>query len=58
MDIRINPNEILEEIQRRFPKELEICVQSVQIKKMSEVLDEATPEDEEVNLEVVEDASI
>jgi hypothetical protein len=27
-------------------------------KQMAQILDEATPEDEEVNLEVVEDASI
>tara|TARA_Y100000361_G_scaffold96306_1_gene86269 strand:- start:961 stop:1131 length:171 start_codon:yes stop_codon:yes gene_type:complete len=56
MEIRINPNEILEEVQKRFPKELEICVQGVQIRKMGELLDEATPEDEDVDLKVVEDA--
>ena len=57
MEIRINPNEILEEVQKRFPKELEICVQGVQIRKMGELLDEATPEDEDVDLKVVEDFS-
>tara|TARA_R100001230_G_C5568773_1_gene91116 strand:- start:212 stop:388 length:177 start_codon:yes stop_codon:yes gene_type:complete len=58
MKIQITPNEVLAEIERRFPKELEICVQAVQIKKMSELLDEAATEDEEVSLEVVEDAKV
>ena len=58
MEIHINPTEILVEMQNRFPKETEICVQAVQIKKMTELLDEATTEDEEVSLEVVEDATV
>jgi len=58
MDIEINPNELIAEMQRRFPKELEICLQGVQIKKMGELLDEATPEDEEPKFEVVQDAEV
>ena len=56
MEIHINPNEILAEMQNRFPKETEICVQAVQIRKMGQILEEATPEDEDVDLKVVEDA--
>ena len=39
MDIEITPNEVIAEMQRRFPKELEICLQGVQIKKMGELLE-------------------
>ncbi len=58
MEIQLNTEEILQEMQRQFPKETQICVQAVQIRKMSELIGEAIPEDEEVSLEVVEDASI
>ena len=58
MEIHINPSEILNEMQTQFPKETQICVQAVQIRKMAELLGEAIPEDEEVSLEVVEDAEI
>ena len=58
MEIQLNTEEILQEMQRQFPKETQICVQAVQIRKMGALLEEATPEDEEVSLEVVEDASI
>ena len=58
MEIQINAEEIFQEMQRQFPKETQICVQAVQIRKMSELIGEAIPEDEEVSLEVVEDASI
>ena len=58
MEIQINAEEIFQEMQRQFPKETQICVQAVQIRKMGALLEEATPEDEEVSLEVVEDASI
>jgi CRISPR/Cas system-associated protein endoribonuclease Cas2 len=58
MDIEITPTEIIAEMQRRYPKETEICFLTVTNKQMAQILDEATPEDEEVNLEVVEDASI
>jgi hypothetical protein len=56
MDIEISPNEVIAEMQQRFPKELEICLQSVQIKKMGELL-EVSPVDEP-QLEVVEDAEV
>jgi hypothetical protein len=56
MQININPTEVLAEMQNRFPKETEICVQAVQIRKMGQLLEEATPEDEDVDLKVVEDA--
>ena len=56
MEIHINPTEVLVEMQRKFPKETEICVQAVQIRKMGQLLEEATPEDEDVDLKVVEDA--
>ena len=58
MEIQLNTEEILQEMQRQFPKETQICLQAVQIRKMSELIGEAIPEDEEVSLEVVEDASI
>ena len=58
MDIEITPTEIIAEMQRRYPKETEICFLTVTNKQMAQILDEATPEDEEVSLEVVEDASI
>jgi len=45
MDIEINPNEVIAEMQRRFPKELEICVQSVQIRKMGELLEDDTDDE-------------
>ena len=58
MEININPNEVLAEMQTQFPKETQICVQAVQIRKMAELLDEATPEDEEPKFEVVQDAEV
>lgn len=57
MEIHINPNEILAEMQRRFPKETEICVQAVQIIKMSELLGEAATEDKKFDYEF-EDATV
>lgn len=56
MEIKVNLNEVVAEMQERFPKELEICLQSVQIRKMGELLDNS-PE-EEPQLEVVEDAQV
>tara|TARA_R110002020_G_scaffold123484_1_gene279985 strand:- start:5394 stop:5576 length:183 start_codon:yes stop_codon:yes gene_type:complete len=58
MEIQINPSEILNEMQTQFPKETQICIQAVQIRKMGELLDEATPEDEEPKFEVVQDAQV
>ena len=57
MEIHINPNEILAEMQRRFPKETEICVQAVQIIKMSVLLGEAATEDKKFDYEF-EDATV
>jgi len=51
MEIHINPTEVLAEMQNRFPKETEICVQAVQIRKMGEILEEATPEDEDTKFD-------
>ena len=56
MEIKVNLNEVVAEMQERFPKELEICLQSVQIKKMGELL-EVSPV-AEPQLEVVEDAEV
>ena len=56
MEIKVNLNEVVAEMQERFPKELEICLQSVQIRKMGELLEDS-PE-EEPQLEVVEDAQV
>ena len=58
MEIQLNPSEILNEMQTQFPKETQICVQAVQIRKMAELIDEATPEDEAVDLFSVEDAEV
>ena len=51
MEIHINPTEVLAEMQNRFPKETEICGQAVQIRKMGEILEEATPEDEDTKFD-------
>ena len=36
--MEIDPVEILREMEQRFPKELTICVQSVQIRQLQEQL--------------------
>lgn len=36
--MNIDMQEVLNELQQRFPKELEICVQAVQIRKLQEQL--------------------
>lgn len=38
MNNEISVNDIMEELQRQFPKELTIAVQAVQIRKMQEQL--------------------
>ena len=38
MNNEISVNDIIEELQRQFPKELTIAVQAVQIRKMQEQL--------------------
>ncbi len=45
-------------MQTQFPKETQICIQAVQIKKMGELLEEATPNDEPVDWAVAEDANV
>ena len=34
--MELTPVEVLQEIERQFPKELMICVQAVQIRKLTE----------------------
>lgn len=34
--MEVNPVDVLKEIERQFPKELMICVQAVQIRKLTE----------------------
>jgi hypothetical protein len=41
---QVEISEIIDELQRQFPKELTIAVQAVQIRKMQEVLNDDEPE--------------
>ena len=34
--MEVNPVEALQEVERQFPKELMICVQAIQIRKLTE----------------------
>jgi len=34
--MEVTPVEVLQEIERQFPKELRICVQAIQIRKLTE----------------------
>jgi len=34
--MELSPVEILQEVQKQFPKELTICIQAVQIRKLTE----------------------
>ena len=34
--MELSPVEVLQEVERQFPKELMICVQAVQIRKLTE----------------------
>ena len=56
MDIEIRQDELLEEVQNRFPNQLRICIQAIQIKKMSRLI-ENTPEDQKFDYEF-EDAEV
>jgi len=38
--MELTPVEVLQEVERQFPKELMICVQAVQIRKLTEQLDD------------------
>ena len=42
--MELSPVEVLQEIERQFPKELMICVQAVQIRKLTEQLDDTDDE--------------
>ena len=56
MDIEIRQDELLEEVQNRFPNQLRICIQAIQIKKMSRLI-ENMPEGEKFDYEF-EDAEV
>jgi hypothetical protein len=56
VDIEIRQDELLEEVQNRFPNQLRICIQAIQIKKMSRLI-ENTPEDQKFDYEF-EDAEV
>jgi len=38
------PVEVLQEVERQFPLQLQICVQAVQIRKLTEQLDDTDDE--------------
>ena len=38
--MEISPVEILKELERQYPLQLQICVQAVQIRKLTEQLDD------------------
>ena len=42
--MELTPVEVLQEIERQFPKELMICVQAVQIRKLTEQQDDTDDE--------------
>lgn len=42
--MEISPVEVLQELERQFPKELMICVQAVQIRKLTEEQDDTDDE--------------
>tara|TARA_B100000700_G_scaffold196191_1_gene215916 strand:+ start:746 stop:874 length:129 start_codon:yes stop_codon:yes gene_type:complete len=42
--MELTPVEVLQEIERQFPKELMICVQAVQIRKLTEEQDDTNDE--------------
>ena len=42
--MELSPVEVLQEIERQFPKELMICVQAVQIRKLTEEQDDTDDE--------------
>tara|TARA_R100001509_G_C4758017_1_gene178707 strand:- start:109 stop:237 length:129 start_codon:yes stop_codon:yes gene_type:complete len=42
--MELTPVEVLQEIERQFPKELMICVQAVQIRKLTEEQDDTDDE--------------
>ena len=42
--MEINPVEVLQELERQYPLQLQICVQAVQIRKLTEQLDDTDDE--------------
>ena len=38
--MELSPVEVLQEVERQFPLQLQICVQAVQIRKLTEQLDD------------------
>ena len=42
--MELSPVEVLQEVERQFPKELMICVQAVQIRKLTEQQDDTNDE--------------
>ena len=44
MNQQVEISEIIDELQRQFPKELTIAVQAVQIRKMQEAMNDDEPE--------------
>lgn len=47
--MEVNPVDVLQEIERQFPKELMICVQAVEIKKLTQQLAKEEEDDTEVS---------
>ena len=44
--MNIDPMELLKELETQFPKELTICAQAVQIRKLQEQIPEEEPAEE------------
>ena len=42
--MELTPVEVLQEVERQFPLQLQICVQAVQIRKLTEQLDDTDDE--------------
>ncbi len=42
--MELSPVEVLQEVERQFPLQLQICVQAVQIRKLTEQLDDTDDE--------------
>lgn len=44
--MELSPVEILQEIERQFPLQLQICVQAVQIRKLQELPEDDTDDEQ------------
>ena len=42
--MELNPEEILQELERQYPLQLKICIQAVQIRKLTEEQDDTDDE--------------